>query len=137
MTADLFCALPAAGDREAIGAQALVLRGFALPYVNELLPGLKVVEQASPFRRMVTPGGFTMSVSLTNCGALGWTTDRRGYRYASADPLTGKPLPAMPHSFVRLARAAAAAAGFDHFEPDAWLVNRYVPGARLSPYCDM
>ena len=136
MTADLFRAPAAAGDREPIGAQAVILRGFALPYVNELLPGLKVVEQVSPFRRMVTPGGFTMSVDLTNCGALGWTTDRRGYRYASADPLTGKPWPAMPRSFVRLARAAAAEAGFDHFEPDACLVNRYVPGSRLSLHRD-
>ena len=136
MTADLFRAPAAAGEREPIGAQALVLRGFALPYVNELLPGLKVVEQASPFRRMVTPGGFTMSVSLTNCGALGWTTDRRGYRYTGADPLTGEPWPAMPHSFVLLARAAACEAGFDHFEPDACLINRYVPGSRLSLHRD-
>jgi DNA oxidative demethylase len=114
MSADLFY----------IGAQAVVLRGFALPYVNELLPALKVVEEVSPFRHMVTAGGFTMSVALTNCGALGWITDRRGYRYTSADPLTGKHWPPMPSSFVRLARAAASAAGFDRFEPDACLVNR-------------
>ena len=123
-------------NHESIGIQAVVLRGFALPYVNELLPALKVVEEVSPFRHMVTPGGFTMSVTLTNCGALGWTTDRRGYRYTSADPLTGKQWPAMPDSFVRLARAAASAAGFDRFEPDACLVNRYVPGSRLSLHQD-
>jgi DNA oxidative demethylase len=123
-------------DRRMLGAQAVVLRGFVLPHVNELLSALKVVEQVSPFRHMVTPGGFTMSVALTNCGALGWTTDRRGYRYTSADPLTGKQWPPMPDSFVRLARAAAFAAGFDRFEPDACLVNRYVPGSRLSLHQD-
>jgi alkylated DNA repair protein (DNA oxidative demethylase) len=85
---------------------------------------------------MVTPGGFTMSVALTNCGALGWTTDRRGYRYGSTDPLTGKQWPPMPDSFVRLALAAASAAGFDRFEPDACLINRYVPGSRLSLHQD-
>jgi alkylated DNA repair protein (DNA oxidative demethylase) len=134
MAADLFCA-PAV-ERESIGDRAVVLRDFALPYVDELLPALEAVEDASPFRQMITPGGFTMSVALTNCGALGWTTDRRGYRYTRTDPLSGKQWPPMPGVFARLARAAALAAGFDRFEPDACLVNRYVPGSRLSLHQD-
>ncbi|THF93429.1 MAG: alpha-ketoglutarate-dependent dioxygenase AlkB, partial [Sulfitobacter sp. SK025] len=73
----------------------MVLRGFALPYVREVMPAIEVIKAISPFRYMVTPGGFTMSVALTNCGALGWTTDRRGYRYASVDPDTREPWPAM------------------------------------------
>jgi alkylated DNA repair protein (DNA oxidative demethylase) len=85
---------------------------------------------------METPGGFTMSVALTNCGALGWTSDRRGYRYAASDPVSGAPWPAMPESFRRLARDAAAAAGFPGFEPDACLINRYAAGARLSLHQD-
>jgi len=85
---------------------------------------------------MVTPGGFTMSVALTNCGALGWTTDRRGYRYTRTDPDTGRPWPAMPAAFAELACDAAAAAGFPHFEPDACLINRYLPGARMSLHQD-
>jgi alkylated DNA repair protein (DNA oxidative demethylase) len=121
---------------ESIGNQALVLRGFALPYVGELLPALQIVEEAAPFRHMVTAGGYSMSVALTNCGALGWTTDRRGYRYSGTDPLTGRQWPSMPDAFARLARAAALAAGFDCFEPDACLVNRYVPGSRLSLHQD-
>src|SRR5690349_3377622 len=112
---------------ETIGKHALVLRGFALPYAKDALAALKIIETAAPFRHMVTPGGFTMSVGLTNCGALGWTSDRRGYRYTSADPMTGKPWPALPSVFTDLARTAAAAAGFPGFEPDACLVNRYVP----------
>ena len=136
MTAALFYAPAAAVDRDPIGVQAVVLRGFALRYVDEILPALEIVEEASPFRHMVTPGGFTMSVALTNCGALGWTTDRRGYRYTSTDPFTGKQWPPMPDSFVGLARAAASAVGFDRFEPDACLVNRYVPGSRLSLHQD-
>lgn len=119
-----------------LGPAAMVLRGFALPYVQEVMPAIDVIHAMSPFRHMVTPGGFTMSVALTNCGPLGWTTDRRGYRYTRVDPDTGQPWPAMPEVFFSLATHAAAAAGFDHFEPDACLINRYTPGARLSLHQD-
>ncbi|MFW7340901.1 DNA oxidative demethylase AlkB [Pollutimonas sp. H1-120] len=127
---------PVAGEREALGRCAFVLRGFALPYVDALLPAILVIEQDAPFRHMVTPGGFSMSVALTNCGALGWTTDSRGYRYAKIDPDSGRPWPAMPAAFDRLAREAAQAAGFSGFEPDACLVNRYQPDSRLSLHQD-
>jgi alkylated DNA repair protein (DNA oxidative demethylase) len=134
---DLFeSAGPAEGGRERLGENAFVLRGFALPYVDELAPALAAVLQAAPFRHMVTPGGFRMSVALTNCGALGWTSDRRGYRYAAIDPDSGRPWPALPEAFLRLARAAAEEAGFAGFTPDACLVNRYGPGARLSLHQD-
>ena len=73
-----------------------------------------------------------MSVALTNCGQSGWVTDRTGYRYDSIDPVTGDPWPAMPRIFDDLAREAAEATGFDSFRPDACLINRYAPGARLS-----
>ncbi|KQP12732.1 DNA oxidative demethylase AlkB [Pseudorhodoferax sp. Leaf267] len=132
MTLDLF--EPPA--REALSEAAWLLRGFALPHVDALLAAIADVARAAPFRQMQTPGGFTMSVALTNCGALGWTTDRRGYRYASADPQTGQPWPPMPAVFTRLARDAAKAAGFPGFAPDACLVNRYAPGARLSLHQD-
>jgi alkylated DNA repair protein (DNA oxidative demethylase) len=121
---------------KAIGKRAFLLRGFALPYVKETLAALEVIQTLAPFRHMVTPGGFTMSVGLTNCGTLGWTTDRRGYRYTRTDPMTGKPWPAMPSAFMDLACAAAIAAGLPAFEPDACLVNRYVPGARLTLHQD-
>ncbi len=119
-----------------MGARACVLRGFALPHVGELLREIAAIERASAFRHMVTPGGFTMSAAMTNCGALGWTTDRRGYRYTSVDPRTGSSWPAMPAAFLRLARDAAQAAGFADFQPDACLINRYVPGARLTLHQD-
>ena len=124
------------GLLRAIGKQAFLLPGFALPYVKEILAAVEAIQTAAPFRHMVTPGGFTMSVGLTNCGTLGWTTDRRGYRYTRADPVTGNPWPAMPSAFTDLACAAAAAAGFPAFEPDACLVNRYVPGTRLTLHQD-
>ncbi|MFJ4393310.1 DNA oxidative demethylase AlkB [Pseudomonas sp. NPDC089396] len=122
--------------REKIGTQAFVLRGFALPLVPQLLQAISTLQQGSPFRHMVTAGGFTMSVALTNCGDLGWTTDRRGYRYTANDPLSGQPWPEMPAVFANLARQAAAAAGFENFQPDACLVNRYLPGSRLSLHQD-
>lgn len=125
-----------AGQNQRLGPGAMLLRGFALPCAGDLLSAIAQIEAAAPFRHMQTPGGFTMSVALTNCGALGWTSDRSGYRYSAVDPANGAPWPAMPPAFARLARAAAAAAGFDGFAPDACLINRYIPGARLSLHQD-
>ena len=138
LTLDLFAdqAPTPPGQVEQIGEQAYVLRGFALPWLERLLPALDSVLQAAPFRQMVTPGGFTMSVALSSCGALGWTTDRSGYRYTAHDPQTGHPWPDMPAVFRELAQAAAQQAHFEHFEPDACLINRYVPGARMSLHQD-
>src|SRR5690606_22698595 len=90
----------------------------------------------APYRNMVTPGGYTMSVALTNCGPLGWVTDRRGYRYSPVDPQSGRPWPIMPAIFRQLAHEAASQAGFADFEPDACLLNRYVPGSRMSLHQD-
>lgn len=126
----------AQGGRVPLGAQSVVLRGFALPVIEDLLAGVDAVTARAPFRHMDTPGGYTMSVALTNCGKLGWTTDARGYRYSRIDPLSGQPWPAMPDAFERLARDAAADAGFPGFVPDACLVNRYEPGSRLSLHQD-
>jgi alkylated DNA repair protein (DNA oxidative demethylase) len=134
VTSDLFANLSAV--REAIGPRAFLLRGFATPFEAELLAAIEEVRRATPFRHMVTPGGFKMSVALTNCGALGWTTDRRGYRYTPVDPETGRPWPRMPQTFTRLARVAATEAGFMDFAPDACLMNRYVAGAKMSLHQD-
>lgn len=121
---------------EQLAAQTYLLRGFALPWIEALLPELRGVIKAAPFRQMVTPGGFTMSVALSNCGALGWTTDLGGYRYTACDPRTGAPWPALPTAMRQLAIEAADAAGFADFQPDACLVNRYVPGAKMSLHQD-
>lgn len=134
-TLELFDA-PALSPRQRLGPATMVLRGFALPHVQAVMPAIGAITALSPFRHMVTPGGFTMSVALTNCGALGWTTDRHGYRYTAVDPDTGRPWPAMPEVLALLATQAAAAAGFPNFQPDACLVNRYTPGARLSLHQD-
>jgi len=137
MTLDLFDADELSDNRQQQLAQdAVVLRAFATPYVAQLLPQLEAIQQASPFRHLVTPGGFRMSVAMTCCGALGWTSDRRGYRYSAIDPDSGRRWPAMPEVFLQLAQAAAAQAGFDGFLPDACLINRYQPGTRLSLHQD-
>lgn len=122
--------------QQRLGPGAVLLRGFALPRVPELLAAIAAIEAVSPFRHLVTPGGFTMSVAMTNAGALGWTSNLQGYRYTAIDPLSGQAWPAMPAAFAGLANEAAAAAGFDGFTPDACLVNRYAPGARLSLHQD-
>ncbi|MGU9815749.1 DNA oxidative demethylase AlkB [Pseudomonas sp. LF135] len=137
-TADLFAddALQQPAGREQIGEESYVLRGYALPWIDRLLPELRRVLAQSPFRQMVTPGGFTMSAALSSCGALGWTTDSSGYRYSPIDPRSWQPWPAMPDALRELARLAAAEAGFNDFSPDACLINRYVPGAKMSLHQD-
>ncbi|KJZ40048.1 MULTISPECIES: DNA oxidative demethylase AlkB [Pseudomonas] len=119
-----------------IGEQSCVLRGFALPRLDPLLIALDAILAAAPFRQMVTPGGFTMSVALSSCGTWGWTTDRSGYQYTRDDPQTGNPWPEMPEVFFELAQAAAREAGFAAFVPDSCLINRYVPGAKMSLHQD-
>ncbi len=137
MTADLFEAgLPSAGTLHWLGAQALLLHGFALPWVDALWPALQAVLAQAPPRRMLTPGGQRMSVALTSCGTLGWVSDRHGYRYTPHDPDSGCAWPAMPECFHALAEAAAAEAGFAGFAPDACLINRYAIGARMGLHQD-
>lgn len=115
---------------------AIVLGGFAQPIGRELLDTLAEVSRNAPFRHLVTPGGWPMSVAMTNCGTVGWVSDRSGYRYDPADPESGRRWPPMPAIFSDLAARAAAAAGFPAFRPDACLINRYTPGARLSLHQD-
>jgi alkylated DNA repair protein (DNA oxidative demethylase) len=123
-------------NNQELAPGAMVLRGQALPTVGKILAALTDITTAAPFRHMVTPGGFTMSVAMTNCGAAGWVTDRTGYRYDPCDPDSGKPWPRMPAAFLRLATAAADAAGYPCFTPDACLINYYQPGTRLSLHQD-
>jgi DNA oxidative demethylase len=124
------------GARIALGSHAVLLRGLARERAPELVAAIGAIAAVSPFRHMVTPDGWEMSVALTNCGQVGWVTDRTGYRYDAIDPATDQPWPAMPRIFAALAAEAAAAAGFGDFRPDACLVNRYMPGARLSLHQD-
>lgn len=124
------------GGKEALAPGATVLRGFARKRDLALLTAIQAITAEAPFRHMVTPGGFEMSVAMTNCGAAGWVTDRSGYRYQSHDPQSGAPWPAIPPVFLALADEAATAAGFATFVPDACLINRYEPGAKLSLHQD-
>jgi alkylated DNA repair protein (DNA oxidative demethylase) len=134
---DLFDGLgPSAQSVETLADGASVLRGFAGPEAVSLMEALEDVLASAPFRHMVTPGGYRMSVAMSNCGRAGWVTDRTGYRYDPIDPMTQRPWPSMPVLFRCLAARAAAAGGFGAFEPDACLVNRYEPAARLSLHQD-
>lgn len=132
----LFVDVPSPETREELAPGAWVLRGFALEPAGALLREIERIVAASPFRHLVTPGGKTMSVAMTNCGAVGWFSDRRGYRYAATDPETGNPWPSMPALFTQLARDAAGAAGFDDYAPDVCLINRYEVGTRLTLHQD-
>lgn len=137
MTPDLFenCDERSTG-REELAPGAAVLRGFARPHAEHLAATIAEITARAPFRHMLTPGGQHMSAAMTNCGPLGWISDRNGYRYEACDPLSGTPWPPMPGSFAHLAADAAAAAGYPGFVPDACLINRYDPGTRMSLHQD-
>jgi alkylated DNA repair protein (DNA oxidative demethylase) len=123
-------------SKEVMAEDPVLLRGTALPYAKDLLSALREITAKSKFRHLVTPSGYTMSVAMTNCGSVGWVSDRTGYRYDGTDPETGAPWPPMPSCFLDLAAEAAAEAGYPQFRPDACLINRYEPGARLSLHQD-
>jgi alkylated DNA repair protein (DNA oxidative demethylase) len=135
---DLFAIAEFAGERrdETIARGAELLRGFALPFADDILAALGDITGLAPFRRMTTPWGAAMSVAMTNCGEAGWLSDRTGYRYDRIDPETGRPWPAMPECFSALATGAADQAGYPGFIPDACLINRYLPGTKLTLHQD-
>lgn len=139
---DLFAAAENFAFQEHLGPGAVLLRKFcqiedrAKSNGEGLLQDLAALVETSPFRHMVTPGGFEMSVAMSNCGALGWVTDQSGYRYQAVDPKTGSPWPAMPQAFLELASSAARSGGFEDFVPDACLINRYEIGSRLTLHQD-
>jgi alkylated DNA repair protein (DNA oxidative demethylase) len=137
LTADLFANLSnEQASQEEMAEGAVLLRGFVGAAEAELIAELRNIVAQAPFRRMVTPGGHQMSVAMTNCGSAGWVTDHGGYRYSTDDPETGRPWPAMPLLLRDLADRAAGRAGFAAFAPDVCLINRYVPGARMSLHQD-
>jgi len=134
---DLLSSLTASQQaREELEEGAVLLRGFAAAQASVLMESVGQIAAQAPFRNLITPGGYRMSVAMTNCGPLGWVSDRSGYRYDPVDPDSGKPWPPMPEAFRRLADAAASEGGFTNYQPDACLINRYEPGAKLSMHID-
>src|ERR1700744_3490494 len=123
---------PGRASRVSLGTRAVLLRGFARERASELIAAIDAIAAISPFRHMVTPGGWEMSVALTNCGQFGWITDRSGYRYDPIDPATGRPWPVITTGCADLPVEAADVGGFVGFRPDACLINRYAPGGRLA-----
>ena len=119
-----------------IAPGAVLFRGAVASQAVELLKRVNEVIAQSPLRRVVTPMGKPMSVEMTNCGELGWVSDRSGYRYERLDPKTGRPWPAMPEILMEVARECADRAGYAGFAPDACLVNRYSVGSKMGLHQD-
>ena len=136
MQNDLFDSAEVLPAREEIASGAMLLRGLARPIQHDLIAAVEAIATQAPFRHLTTPGGYQMSVAMTNCGRFGWVSDRTGYRYDPNDPDSGEPWPEMPAVFRELAGQAAEEAGFAGFRPEACLINRYEPGARLSLHQD-
>lgn len=127
---------PTQGWSEALGEGTTFFRGMIVGEAPAILEHIDRISELAPLRHLVTPGGKKMSVAMSNCGALGWVSDHAGYRYQGHDPLTAKPWPAMPAQFLALAQRAAALAGYDNFQPNACLINRYGVGARMGLHQD-
>ena len=124
------------GPAQQLAPGVMVLPGRALAEQDSIWQTLQAVLQQAPLRQMQTPGGHTMSVSMSNCGALGWISNRRGYCYSTNDPANGQPWPPLPDRLTGLASAWAAEAGFPAFNSNACLINCYVPGSRMSLHQD-
>lgn len=118
----------------ALTPHVFILKHYADTTALQVL--IHSIAAQAPFRHMLVPGGAVMKVALSNCGDFGWTSDAAGYRYAALDPASGLPWPAMPPAFAKLGRDAAKACGFEAFEPNACLVNRYVGGAGVGLHQD-
>lgn len=136
LTFDLFDDAPPASSATWIAPGAVVLHGFARGEAAALLHAFEDITSQAPLRHLVTPGGHVMSVAMSNCGPLGWVSDRSGYRYDACDPTTGQPWPPLPDAWLDLAHRAAAKAGYDNFKPSACLINEYKPATKLSMHQD-
>jgi DNA oxidative demethylase len=103
---------------------------------ERLSQDIKHVINQAPLRKLTVPGGKTMSVAMTNCGSVGWISDALSYRYSPTDPTTNLAWPTMPSSFLEIAKKASSLVGFDHFTPDACLINQYSSGAGMGLHQD-
>ena len=112
-----------------------ILRGyFARPAQEALLKAIRGVIGASPpFRPVMPRSGRPFSVMMTNCGPLGWVSDRSGYRYQASHPETGAPWPPMPESLLTLWRDVADYSA----PPQACLVNIYRRTSRMGLHRDL
>lgn len=136
VSGQLFDNAQSPGSPERLSEGAVMFHGRLAGQAEAIVEAIREINRSAPFRHLVTPGGHTMSVSMTSCGELGWMTDRKGYRYTASDPRTDRPWPQMPELFAELAESAAEEAGFPGYRPDACLINRYRPGAKLSLHQD-
>lgn len=135
--ADLFSTSnQASSDVEVLDSGVMLLQGFVLNQADTLKTEIDMIATQSPYRQLITPGGLKMSVTTTSCGELGWHSDEYGYRYVREDPLTDRPWPAMPDTFLEIAHRAAQLCGFQNFKPDACLINRYLSGNKMSLHQD-
>ena len=131
---DLFKSIAAA--KQEILPDVYLLSAFVAANETAILQDLNAVLARAPLRHMMTKMGFAMSAAMSNCGDLGWLSDRKGYRYDAVDPLSGLIWPTMPASFFKLANLASANAGFADFLPDACLINQYKVGASMGLHQD-
>ncbi|MBE5252335.1 DNA oxidative demethylase AlkB [Mixta mediterraneensis] len=122
--------------QEPLAEGAVILRRRARDNADALYQHILSISAQNPFAYRITPGGHRMSVAMTNCGDFGWSTDSRGYKYSEQDDQNNRKWPPMPHLFRSLAQEAAREAGFPLFNPDACLLNRYEPGAKLTLHQD-
>ena len=136
MQTDLFDDASLFPSQQQLAEGVCLLSGQANSMMPAIWQAVEDVLRQAPLRQMQTPGGYTMSVAMSNCGELGWISDRHGYRYSRLDPQSGQPWPAMPEILQELARIWAAEAGFDNFVSNACLINCYQAGSKMSLHLD-
>ncbi len=125
------------GELESASAERII-RGFRIlagfltgAEQQRIIEDARSVARDAPLFRPVTPSGKEMSVRMTSAGALGWISDRAGYRYQRAHP-SGRPWPQIPASVMEVWRRAADCSR----EPDSCLINYYSENARMGMHRD-
>ncbi|MTH99747.1 alpha-ketoglutarate-dependent dioxygenase AlkB [Roseibium sp. RKSG952] len=98
-----------------------------------LLEEIRSIVAAAPLFQPVMPRtGKPFSVRMSNCGPLGWVSDRDGYRYENCHPETGALWPGIPGTLLELWKKVAPG----HPEPEACLINYYGPGSKMGLHQD-
>ncbi len=116
---------------EIIAEGAVILREFAVKNAPDILKAVEQIVALAPFRAMYTQGGLKMSVTSTGCGDMDWFDE-----YAQHSTKSSPPLPSMPPLFIDFAKRVAKESGYEGYEPDSCLINRYVPGTKLGLHQD-
>lgn len=97
----------------------------------------KIIEEAPLFTPQMPKSGANFHYQMSNCGQLGWISDRSGYRYSSNHPITGKPWPPFPPSLDKIIKILKQKKTIPtDYRPETCLINKYLENSKLGLHQD-